>query len=70
MSEKPPKKLFSKTLTEHITLDFQNYRLEKKLLQELGKKMAIIMSNAVNSEIYPCIKFIWEPYHPLAFVTI
>ena len=65
-----PKKSLLKTLTEHITLDFQNYRLAKKILQELGKKMARIMSNAVNSEICPFIKFIWEKHHPVVLVTI
>ena len=32
--------------------------------------MIIIMSNVDKLEIYPFIKFIWEPHHHLALVAI
>ena len=32
--------------------------------------MAIIMTNANNSEICPFIKFIWKQHHQLEFPTI
>ena len=65
-----PRKPLPKTLTEHTTLTFQNYRLEEKLLQELGEVMETIMSNADNSEICLFINFIWEQHHQLVFATI
>ena len=57
MSAKPKNSLL-KTLEEHKPLTFQNYRLEKRLLQELSQKMSFIMSNASNSEIFLFIKCI------------
>ena len=59
------KVLLSKT-TGQTTWNFQNYRLENKLLQELGDK---IISNTVQSKISPFIKFIWEDQHQLEFVA-
>ena len=47
----------SKT-TGHTSSTFQNYRLENKLPQELGKDMDTIISNAVQTEISPFVKFI------------
>ena len=35
--------------------NFSQLQVRKKLLQELGEEMAVIMSNAVNSEICPFI---------------
>ena len=40
---KAQKKPLFKKLTEHKTLTFQNYRLEKRLLRELRQKMAIVI---------------------------
>ena len=40
---KAQKKPLFKKLTEHKTLAFQNYRLEKRLLQELRQKMTIVI---------------------------
>ena len=37
------KALLSKKPKEHIRSTFQSYKLEKKLLQELGYEMEIIM---------------------------
>ena len=59
----------SKT-TGHTTLTFQNYRLENKLLQQLGDEVFIIISNTFQSKISLFIKFIWEDQHQLEFVTI
>ena len=59
----------SKT-TGHTTLTFQNYRLENKLLQELGDEMFIIISNTVQSTISPLIKFIWEDHHQLYCLSL
>ena len=58
----------SKT-THHTTLTFQNYRLENKLLQEIGDEMFVIISNIFQSKISPFIKFIWKYQHQLEFVT-
>ena len=58
----------SKT-TGHTTLTFQNYRLENKLLQQLGDEVFIIISNTFQSKISLFIKFIWEDQHQLEFVT-
>ena len=58
----------SKT-TGHATSTFQNYRLENKLLQELGDEMFMIISSTVQSKINHFIKFIWEEQHQLAFFT-
>ena len=49
--------------------NFSQLQVRKKLLQELGEEMAVIMSNAVNLEICPFIKFIWEQHHHLAFAA-
>ena len=59
----------SKT-TGHTTLTFQNYRLENKLLQQLGDEVFIIISNTFQSKISLFIKFIWEDQHQLEFVVI
>ena len=56
--------------TGHATLTFQNYRLENKLLQELGPEIFVIISNTVQQKFSPLIKFIWEDQHQLEFVTI
>ena len=54
--------------TGHTTLTFQNYRLKKKLLQELektkqkkelGNEMFMIISSTVQSKISPFSRFIW-----------
>ena len=58
----------SKT-TGHTTLTFQNYRLENKLLQQLGDEVFIIISNTFQSKISLFIKIIWEDQHQLEFVT-
>ena len=58
----------SKT-TGHATSTSQNYRLENKLLHELGEEMDIIISNTVQSKTSPFIKFIWEEQDQLAFAT-
>ena len=58
----------SKT-TGHTTLTFQNYRLENKLLQQLGDEVFIIISNTFQSKISLFIKFIWEDQHQLELVT-
>ena len=55
--------------TGHKTSNFQSYRLENKLLQELGDGMFIIISNTVPLKINPFIKFTWEDQHQLEFVT-
>ena len=55
--------------TGHTTSAFQNYRLEKKLLQELGDAMFLIISNTVWTKINPFIKFIWEDQHQQEFVN-
>ena len=51
----------------HATSAFQDYRLENKLLHELGEEMDIIISNSVQSKISPFIKFISEEQHQLAY---
>lgn len=55
-----PKATFSKILTSHVTSTFHKYRLEKKLLQEKGEKMDMIISNAAYLKISLFIKSIWE----------
>ena len=45
----------SKT-TGHTTLTFENYRLENKLLQNLGDLMFMIISKTVHSKISPFIR--------------
>ena len=54
-----------KTLINNIN---KTYSL-KKLLQELGEEMAIIMSNSDNLENCPFIKLIWENHHQLAIIV-
>ena len=49
---------------------FQNQRFQKKLLQESGDEMLIIVSNAAQSKISSFIKFIWEVQQQLELVTI
>ena len=56
--------------TGHIMSTFQNQRFQKKLLQESGDEMLIIVSNAVQSKISSFIKFIWEVQQQLELVTI
>ena len=60
---------FSKT-TEHTTLTFQNYKLENKLLQELGEEIFIILLNTVQSKISHFIILMWEYQNQLEFITI
>ena len=59
---------FSKT-TEH-TLTFQNYKLQNKLLQELGEEIFIILLNTVQSKISHFIILMWEYQNQLEFITI
>ena len=61
------KVLLSKT-TQHARSTFQNYRLEYKLLQELGDEILIIISNTLK-KTSPFIKFIWKYQHLLEFIT-
>ena len=63
-----PKVSLPKT-TGHTALAFQNYRLENKLLQELGKEIDMIISNTVQSKISSFIKFIWKEQYQLEFVN-
>ena len=46
----------------HTTSTFQNHSSENKLLQELGDKIFIIISNIVQSEVSPFIKFICKDW--------
>ena len=61
-----------KTLTEHTIQNSQDYRLQKIYFKDQvrkwlksGDKMVemTIMAKVDNSEICPCINFIWEQHH-------
>ena len=58
-----PKVLLPKT-AGHATSIFQSYRLENKLLQQLGEEMDAIISNIVQSKICHFIKFNWNLLPP------
>ena len=53
-----PEKIFIKNINRAHNTSFSKLHIRKKLLQELGEKIAIIMSNPDNSEIFNFIKFI------------
>ena len=55
--------------TGHTTSTFQNYRLENKLLQELGKEKGILNLITGQSQISRFIKFIWLERYQLEFIT-
>ena len=59
---------FSKTTED--TLTFQNFKLENKLLQELGEEIFIILLNTVQSKISHFIILMWEYQNQLEFITI
>ena len=65
------KKTLIKNINRIYITNFSKLQIisRKRLLQELGEEVHIIMLNPDKSEICRFTTFIWEQHHQLALVT-